>query len=170
MNTIRGSSVSGLVLLLVSCGGGSHGDSSGSPAPTPEPTNAAGIWEGTAVTGNLTLDVIGIFAENGEGCFIDANGTQYVIDTLSGNDGDVSLSFTAIAEVGFTFIDGSTVATGNMTGAVVEHDSFTGEYDLSTGESGTISRTYNPIYECDSADGAMPFQARAARRPSGAWT
>jgi hypothetical protein len=117
----------------------------------PQPTNAAGIWEGTAVTGNVTLDTLGIVTESGEGRFVDENGTQYVIDTFSGNDGNVSLSFTAVAQVGFTFLDGSTVATGKMTGSVEEHGSFTGEYDLSTGESGTISMTYNPMYERDSS-------------------
>lgn len=152
MNVTRSASILGIACLLVSCGGGSDGESPSAPAPpAPEPTNAAGLWEGTAVTGNLTLDVVGIFAENGEGRFVEENGTQYVIDTLSGNDGDITLSFTAIAQVGFTFLDGSTVATGNMTGAVVEHESFTGEYDLSTGESGTISMTYNPLYERDSS-------------------
>lgn len=151
MNIIRGLSAFGLALLVVSCGGGSDDGNSESPAPTPQPTNAAGIWEGTAVTGNQTLEVLGIVAENGEGRLVDGNGTQYVIDSLSGNDGDISLSFTAIAQVGSTFVDGSTVATGDLTGSVVEHDSFDGEYELSTGESGTVSMTYNPIYERDSS-------------------
>lgn len=151
MNIIRGSSAFGLALLVVSCGGGSDDGNPQSPEPTPQPTNAAGIWEGSAVTGDQTLNVLGIVTENGEGRLVDGNGTQYVVDSLSGNDGDISLSFTAIAQVGFTFADGSTVATGDLTGSVVEHDSFTGEYDLSTGESGTISMTYNAIYERDSS-------------------
>lgn len=154
MRKISGVSVIALALLVASCGGGSGGDDdggNGSPAPTPEPTNAAGIWEGTAVTGNLTLDVLGIVTEQGEGRFLDENGTQYVIDTLAGNDGDISLTFTAIAEVGFTFIDGSTIATGELSGSVTETSSFSGEYTLSTGETGTMSLTYDTIYERDSS-------------------
>lgn len=151
MDNRRAWSACGLVLLLASCGGGSGDGGSGSPTPTPVATNPAGIWEGTAVTGNLTLDLLGIVTESGQGRLVDENGTQYVIETLGGNDGDISLSFTAFAQVGFTFIDGSTIAEGNLTGSVAEHESFTGEYELSTGETGTLSMSYNPIYERDSS-------------------
>lgn len=141
----------GWAVVLASCGGGSgDGGTTPPPPPPPQPTDAGGIWEGTAVTGDLTLDVVGIIAEDGEGRFVDENGTQYVIDTLGGNDGDVSLTFTAFAQVGFTFIDGSTIATGTLAGSI-DGTSFSAEYDLSTGESGTMTLGYDPLYERDSS-------------------
>jgi hypothetical protein len=133
--------------LLFGCGDGS----AISPPPAPEPTNAGGIWEGTATTSGATLEFGGVISEEGEGRFFDDDGTQYIVSNLSGNDGSITLEFTAVAQSGFTFLDGSTVTTGNLSGTVVERTSFSGDYTMATGEAGTLSLTYNEIYERDSS-------------------
>ena len=102
-------------------------------------------------TSGLILNFAGVVAENGESRFFDDNGTQYLVTNISGNDGSISISFTAVAQFGFMFLDGSTVTTGTMTGTVVEQTSINGNYSVATGESGSISLTYNPIYERDSS-------------------
>ena len=141
---------------LTACGGGGGGGTAPAPPaspapPAPVPTNAGGIWEGTSNTSGLILNFAGVVTENGEGRFFDDNGTQYIVSNISGNDGSVTLNFTAVAQFGFVFLDGSTVTTGSLTGTVIEQTSFTGNFSVATGESGTISLTYNPIYERDSS-------------------
>lgn len=136
--------ISVCVFAISGCGGG------GSSAP-PIPTNAGGIWEGTSNTSGLILDFVGVVTEGGEGRFVDENDTQYIVSNVSGNDGSVTMNFTAVAQFGFVFLDGSTVTTGTVSGTIVERTSFNGNYSVATGESGTISLTYNPIYDRDSS-------------------
>jgi hypothetical protein len=61
------------------------------------------------------------------------------------------MNFTAVAQFGFVFLDGSSVTTGSLTGTVVERTSINGNYSVATGESGTISLTYNSLYDRDSS-------------------
>lgn len=99
----------------------------------------------------MILNVAGVFTETGEGRFFDDNGTQYVVTDVTGNDGDVTINFTAVAQLGFVFLDGSTVTTGTISGTVVERVSIEGSFSLATGESGTLSLTYNVLYDRDSS-------------------
>ncbi len=138
-----------LILLLTACGGGGSGTTSAPPAPVS--TNVGGIWEGTSNTSGLILDFVGVFTEDGEGRFFDENGTQYIVSNVSGNDGSVTMNFTAVAQFGFVFLDGSTVTNGTVSGTIVERSSFNGNYSVATGESGTISLAYDPIYDRDSS-------------------
>jgi hypothetical protein len=137
--------------LLVGCGGGGGDGGATTPPPPPESTNAAGIWEGTATSSGVTVNFAGVVTEDGQARFVDENSTQYIVSDISGTDGDITLDFTAVAQFGFTFLDGSTVTTGSLTGTIVEGTSFEGEYSVATGESGTVSMTYNAIYERDSS-------------------
>jgi len=143
---------------LYACGGGGGGGGATAPTPTvppppppPVPTNMGGIWEGTSNTSGLILNFAGVITENRVGRFFDDNGTQYILSNISGNDGNVAIDFTAVAQFGFVFLDGSTLTTGSLTGTVVERTSFNGNYSIATGESGTISLTYNSIYDRDSS-------------------
>lgn len=138
-----------VAVTLGACGGGGGGG--GTPGSAAVPTDATGIWEGTSNTSGLILNFAGVVAENGESRFFDDNGTQYIVNNISGNDGSISLRFTAVAQFGFMFLDGSTVTNGTMTGTVVERTSINGSYSVATGEAGTISLTYNPLYERDSS-------------------
>ena len=142
-----------IAFALSACGGGGGGGGSGaiSTPPAPVPTNAGGIWEGTSNTSGLILNFAGVVTESNEGRFFDDNGTQYIIDNISGNDGSITIDFTAVAQFGFVFLDGSAVTTGSLTGTVVERTSINGNYSIATGESGTISLTYNSIYDRDSS-------------------
>ena len=145
------------VIGLTACGGGGGGDVA-TPPPAPVATKPGGIWQGTSNTSGLILEFAGVITENGQGRFVDENGTQYILNNVSGNEGNVSLSFTAYAQFGFVFLDGSTVTTGSMTGTVVERTSFTGNYSVATGEAGTISLTYNSLYDRDSSLSKMVGQ------------
>jgi len=152
-----------LLLLILSasflgCGGGGGGGSSGSggsgaspPPPAPVPTKAGGNWEGTSNSSGLTLGFNGVVTESNEGRFFDDDLTQYIITNISGNDGSITINFTAVTQNGFVFSDGSTVTTGSLTGTVVERTSINGNYSIATGESGTISLTYNSQYDRDSS-------------------
>ncbi len=141
----------GLCSLIVSgCGGGGSSGSS-TPPPTPVATNAGGIWEGTSTGGGQTIVLAGVITENGEGRFFDENGTQYIVSSISGNDGSITLNVMAVAQFGFVFTDGSTVTTGTLSGTIVERTSFIGDWSLATGESGTLSMTYDPLYDRSSS-------------------
>lgn len=145
-----------IVASMTACGGGGGGGTPAPaavpvPIPVPVPTNAAGIWEGTSNTSGTILSFAGVVAENGLSRFIDDNETQYIVSNISGNDGNITLTFTAIAQFGFRFLDGSTVTTGSLTGSVIERSSITGDYSIATGESGSISLTYNSDYERESS-------------------
>jgi hypothetical protein len=139
-------------LFLSACGGGGgDGSTSSPPPPPPEPTNAGGIWGGTASSDGQTIDLAGVVTEDGEGRFVAENGIQYVFDEVKGVGGDVELDFIAIVPSGGTFQDGSTVTTGTLTGTVAERSSLSGDYSLATGETGTVSMTYDALYERDSS-------------------
>lgn len=135
-------------LFLSSCGGGGGG---GAVTTTPVATKPGGIWFGTSTSPGLTIDIGGVITEDGEGRFEDDNGTQYVITSISGNNGAIQISFIAYAQFGYQFLDGSTSGTGSISGTVVERSTFSGSFSFSTGESGTISMFYEPTYDRDSS-------------------
>ena len=143
-----------LALLLVAiaglyaCGGG--GSDSTPPPPPPAPTNAGGVWEGSTFNDQaaLTFETIGVVTENnGEARFVNDQGQQFILSGISGTGGSISATLTAIAPFGFSFLDGSTVSTGTLTGSVVERTSISGNWSLNTGESGTVTLSYNNLYE-----------------------
>ena len=137
-----------LSTILTACGGGGGSDGGGT---LPVPTNAGGIWVGSSSAGGFTIFIEGIITESGEGRFVDENGTQYIVTRITGNDGQIQINFNAYAQFGYVFLNGSTFGTGTITGAVRERSSFSGNFSFSTGEAGTISFTYDPLYERDSS-------------------
>ncbi len=148
---IRTSTFLALMVSLVACGGGGGGGSvSGPPPPPPQPTNAGGIWEGSTFNSNagLTFQTVGVVTENnGEARFFNDQDQQFILSGASGTGGDISATVTAIAPLGSVFLDGSTVTTGTLTGTVVERTSISADWSLNTGESGTITMSYNSLYE-----------------------
>ena len=141
------------MLVLAACGGGGvQGvDLSGPGSSPPNPTNPGGIWFGTLTSPDLTIAIEGVVTEDGEGRFVDENGTQYVVTGIGGSGEIRGITFDAYAQGGYQFLDGSTTATGNLTGTVVERSTFSGSFSFSTGESGTIAMDYDPIYDRDSS-------------------
>lgn len=141
------------MLTIASCGGGGGGSGSSvspPPPPPPPPTNAGGVWEGSTFNdqAGVTFVTIGAVTENnGEARFFNDAGQQFVLSGISGSGGDISATITAIATAGTSFIDGSTISSGTLTGTVVERTSIEGEWSLNTGESGTLTLQYNEVYE-----------------------
>jgi hypothetical protein len=146
-------------LALSSCGGGGGGSVSTPPPPPPSPTNAGGVWEGSTFInqGALTIETIGVVTENNdEARFVNDEGTQFILSGVSGTDGNISATITAISGTGFTFTGGSTVTTGTLTGTLVERTSLDGNWSLNTGETGTITMSYNNLYDRGSDLARMP--------------
>ena len=145
------------LFLLFGCRGGDSSSATPSPPPVatspPVPTNAGGIWEGTATDTNSTTSraLNGMITETGEGRFVDMHYGHYVVSNVHGYDGNVTMDVMAISRTDFVFLDGSSVTTGTITGTIVERVSFVGNYSFATGESGTISLEYNSRYERDSS-------------------
>jgi hypothetical protein len=133
-------------------GGGSGGNSSGTQPPPIVDAKLGGIWEGTIFNENIgsSWQVIGLSLDTGEGRFIDEFGTQYVAN-LTADGTSFSGTFFGVAPLGETFIDGSVVATGNMSGTISERNRISGSYTVSTGERGSLDLFYNSIYERDSS-------------------
>lgn len=135
-------------VFLSACGGGGSSNESGA---LPTPTNAGGIWIGSSSAGGFTIYIEGVITESGEGRFVDENGTQYIVTSITGNDGQIRINFNAYAQFGYVFLNGSTFGTGTITGTVRERSTFSGNFSFSTGEAGTISFAYDPLYDRDSS-------------------
>ena len=132
---------------LSACSGGGGSDSTPPPPPA---TNAGGVWEGSTFINQagLTFETVGVVTENnGEARFVNDQGTQFILSGVSGTGGNISATITAISQTGSTFIDGSTVTTGTLTGTLVERASLDGNWSLNSGETGTITMSYNNIYD-----------------------
>lgn len=152
-----------VVLLAISaCGGGIDGVSIDGPrTPPPPPTNAGGIWEGSITDDNsgVTSAIAGVITETSgvnaaapeEGRFVDEQGFVFVFGPVgTWPDGSIHSNVMAFAPIGTVFADGSTVATGGITGTVLERSTLDASLSLSlgTGEvTYTISMTYNADYE-----------------------
>ena len=148
---VRISTVLILSAILVSCGGGGGSiDLSGS-GPNAVATEPGGIWAGTSTSQGVTIAIQGVITEDRDGRFVDENGTQYVVVGIFGNDGDITITFSAYAQFGYQFLDGSTSGQGRIEGTIVERSTFSGSFSFSTGESGTITMAYDPLYDRDSS-------------------
>lgn len=147
---------------LSACGGGGGSSatsaggapSGGSPPPPPAAPSPGGIWVGTdPATG---LELVGLVTENGEFHFLQEDGVQYFGTVNVASNGSVSGTFTGVTLVGDTFLDGSTVGTGTITGGSVSARS---ELQVSTSfrtargatTTTTFRLQYEPLYERDSS-------------------
>lgn len=133
---------------LSACGGGSSG--SGSGATTPPPTvnaNPAGVWYGYVNNATLgdSYDVVGVSISSGELRFVDSQGVQYH-GTMQVAGNNYTATFRAIAPLGETFLNNSTVITGSLNGTIQERSTISGSYTMSTGETGAISLLYDPVH------------------------
>ena len=121
-----------------------------------EATNPGGIWQGeiTWPSHEWSIRLYGVLTETGEGRFQGKSGdniVDYIIDNVSGYDGNVTINFTAIVQSGNVFLDGSEVTGGSISGTVVERSSITGTFLLGSGESGTVLLYYQILYSRDSS-------------------
>ncbi|MBT8083287.1 MAG: hypothetical protein KJO56_12755 [Gammaproteobacteria bacterium] len=141
------------ITISASCGGsGLQGlDLSGIENPAPVPANPGGVWTGALTSPGLAVAIEGVITEDGEGRFVDENGTQYVVTGIGGSSAIRGIRVDAYAQDGYQFLDGSTTGAGDFTGTVVERSTFSGSFSFSTGESGTIAMDYDPIYDRDSS-------------------
>lgn len=143
---------------LAACGGGG-GDGGGSTTTpqTPPVQNASpgGIWDGTLSNGE---EVRGLVTETGEFHFITDTLTQY-FGTVTTSGNNATGEFTGYTALGYVFLDGSTRGTGTLTGTVQARSSFTANTSFRTSagnnETGSVSLTYNPLYERDSSLGTI---------------
>lgn len=140
------------LIALAGCGGGGGGGSSTGTNPPPTNADPGGIWFGTAhnTTAGLTFQLIGVSIGTGEFRFLDDQGVQY-FGSIKVSGTAFTGSLTAYAPVGTVFSNGSPVLTGNISGTISQRASFSGQYTLSTGERGTISLTYDALYDRDSS-------------------
>lgn len=131
----------GIVVLLgvVACGGGG-GSEGGSDSGTAENISANGIWEGTftekgvgqfAVSGLLYDGRIIAISQSAEAVY---NGTY----TIKGNT--ISGTITGYE------INGGPFTTTTISGTVTEEESISLSFDTSYGTKGTISLSFNDIY------------------------
>jgi hypothetical protein len=114
----------------------------------PPNQSAAGIWGGTFISPSYGVSgVIGMVGGNNQGRFITASGAQYVSDapcTITGSN--YSCAVSAFAPGSLVFPNGQPFGSVTLTGTVLTRTSISGSYS-GVGDSGTISVTYDPIYE-----------------------
>lgn len=140
------------LLVLAACGGrGVQGLDLSGGGPNAVSTNPSGVWVGTSTSSGVTIAIEGVVTEDGGGRFVDENGTQYVVSGFFGYDGDIGITFSLYAQFGYQFLDGSTSGQGRIDGTAVERSVISGSFSFASGESGTISMTYEPIYDRDSS-------------------
>lgn len=135
-----------VTMSLAACGGGSGGGLLPPDPPTAQPSNAGGVWEGTIsdTVAGTTANIAGAVTEaNTEARFLTEDGVALVLENVSGNDGNLVADLVAFAPPGAVFSDGTSVSNGTLTGRVVERSSLTGDWTLATGDSGTVSLSYD---------------------------
>jgi hypothetical protein len=138
---------------MAACGGGG-GDGDGGSGPPPN-ASVGGIWVGTVtVAGQGSFELIGLVAEDGRGHFIQEDGVQYW-GTVVSSGNSITANITGATEWGDEFLDGSTSGTGTISGSISERRSIsaTSTFTTTAGTrtTGTISLTYDPLYDRDSS-------------------
>jgi hypothetical protein len=136
------------VVVLTACGGGGGGST---PAPISN-ASPGGIWQGTdSITG---LSIYGIITESGEFRFLRADGSQY-FGTVTTSGNNISGSFGGILPAGSFYADGSNHGTGTISGTIEARQTISATIGFTTAggtsSSGTISLTFNPLYDSGSS-------------------
>jgi hypothetical protein len=134
-----------LVILLASCGGG--GGYGGFSNPTSMNALPGGIWRGTeSVSG---LQVVGLVDEAGDFHFVRSDNVQYV-GTASVSINSVTANFDGYTQAGTTFPDGSTRGTGSVSGTIQARTTLTLMYQFrtlaGTVSNGTLNLTFDVLY------------------------
>ncbi len=134
----------GLCLTLAACGGGGGG---GSDPDTPPPVSEVdGIWRGSFVsdsTGSYSL--LGLI-KDGEIRMLSADNGSIHAGTASVASGGVFSATTTDYAIG-----GTVYAETSMTGSYVQGQSISADYTATNGDSGTVSLTYDELYDRDSS-------------------
>jgi len=147
-NRISVALVLAVFLLVNGCGGGGGGGGSSKPAP-----GFGGLWSGTlAVDGSIPEDVVGISTADGRFQFLlpeiglQMSGTATVVGM------DVSGSGFAYTTIpGDTFPGGVTKTGFSFTGNLAPGSTFTGDWQIDTGDFGSFALEYDIDHERNAA-------------------
>lgn len=121
------------ILALYGCGGG------GGESPPIADVTPGGIWQGTVnIQGQGVIGLLGFVTEEGDAHFFQDDGVQYW-GTVDTSQRDLSGAFSAATPLGETFPDGSTGATGAITGTIVPYGTIAATLRLTTSAGATIS-------------------------------
>ena len=138
-------------VFLAACGGGGGGGGPAPILPAPIDQQIGGIWEGTDSGGTA---IVALVTESGRLHWLAETGEQG-FGTGSVNGSAVTFNYTLVAELGFTFPDGSTSATCTGSGTIQQRQTLAVTVNctttLGTTSSASASLTYNAIYDLDSA-------------------
>lgn len=152
LRIVRTSMLMTSVLLVAACGGGG-GDGGGSPPVS----NAAvgGLWGGViAISGQGTLEMYGIVAEDGRAYFLQEDGVMYW-GTVSSSGNQITSTLTGAGLFGLLLWDGSASGTGTVSGTIQARASMSGNSTFTTAlggrTTGTIALTYDSLYDQDSS-------------------
>ena len=141
--------------ILAACSGSSPAPPADPPLPPPPPvTNESpgGVWSGTRPNGT---DIIVLVGESGDMRIIDPFGNQGFGQLDVANQTDITASYLLAPPFGGSLIDGSDAGSCDFAGTLAERQSMT--YDVACTTSlggafgGTITLTYDPVYEMDSS-------------------
>jgi len=141
--------------MLAGCSGSSPAPPVQPPVPPPPPVmndSPGGVWSGTRPNGT---GIIVLVSEDGDIRIIDAFGNQGFGQLDVTNQTDIAASYALAPPFGGSIVDGSDSGACDLTGTLAERLSMT--YDVACTTSlggafgGTISLTYDPVYEMDSS-------------------
>lgn len=148
--------VAGATLLLVGCGG-SDKDTQGTTQISP-----GGIWDGFTGTDEY---IVGLITEDGEFHFINIDTSAQFAGSLSVSGHAVSGSYTVYLPITQSWPDGSTSATGILSGTIQAQSTLNGTVTITTAngavETHTIALDYNGLYDRPSSLGAIAGNFRA---------
>lgn len=149
-----------LIVSLVSCGGSSSGDDL--TTTPPQTVSANGFWEGT-----FTEDGVGTFSLESllyDGRIIAISESANIIYdgsyTVSGNDFSADV-------IAYNIDSGTAVGTTTLSGTVTEQDSLSATFSTSYGGTGTVSLSFNDVYNLPSS---LSFVAGIWNVTSGAYS
>lgn len=168
---IRSALVGAALVGMSACsGGGGSGDSGGSSNPPPPPNQkVGGIWDYTYDSGGQTGVGLMLVAENGKFFSINVDDTRdcgwMANGTLTANGSAISstgkfafFDWTLVpgAAPGCSYPDGSSAATGTISGTVSQRSSISGTVTSRTLSGATLpslsfAGTYDSTYDLDSS-------------------
>ena len=129
-------------LLAVACGGGSQ-DASTGPGGNALP---GGVWTGQIVAPGEVQLVAAVTTDGGEFRVLDLATQGQFAGTITVNGNSATGSGLGWAGDGATWMDGSSLTTLNITGAVTERQRISGDWTAGSGETGTYTLAYNSIH------------------------
>lgn len=148
--------LTGATLLLTGCGG-SNEDGEEMIHASP-----GGIWDGFSETGDY---IVGLVTEDGAFHFINIDTSAQFAGSMSVSGTAVSSSYTVYLPIAQSWPDGSTSATGVLSGTIQEQSTLNGTVTITTAhgavETHTISLDYNGLYDRPSSLATIAGNFRA---------